>query len=233
MKVAYGIGKVDRTFKNAIVAIGVFDGLHIGHQKLINAAVQRAQKTGAPAIVMTFSPHPVRVLHPDLYLPFIVSLTHRLKLMEQMGVTACLVIRFTKRFSRLTAEQFVKKYLVGRLRPKEIFVGGDFCFGKRREGTVGYFKNAGRQYGFKVNAISPVKIGGKKVGSSQIRRLIVEGKLDAAKRLLGRRVSVVGKVIRGDGRGKMFGYPTANICPENDMILPYRVRGVGLLRDRL
>jgi len=231
MKVIYGIGKVDKTFKEAVLAIGVFDGLHIGHQKLIKAAVRRARKIGTPAIVMTFSPHPVQVLHPDSYLPFIVSLPHRLKLIEQLNVEACIVVRFTKQFSRLTAEQFIKKYLVERIRPQEIFVGGDFCFGQRREGTALYFKNAGRKYGFKVNAVSPVKVGGKKVGSSHIRRLITQGKLDVAKRFLGRNVSVIGKVVKGDGRGEILGFPTANICPENEMILPFGVYAVRVMVD--
>lgn len=229
MKLIYGIGKVDKTFEEAVLVIGVFDGLHIGHQKLIKAAVGRAKKIGVPAIVMTFSPHPVEVLHSGSYLPFIVSLPHRLKLIEQLGVTACIVIRFTKQFSRLTAEQFIKKYLTGHIHPKEIFVGSDFCFGQKRKGTVSYFKNAGRQYGFKVNAVSPVKTKGKKIGSSHIRRLIIEGKLDAAKRFLGRNVSVMGKVVKGDGRGKTLGFPTANICPKNEMILPVGVYAVRVL----
>ncbi|MCK5083177.1 MAG: bifunctional riboflavin kinase/FAD synthetase [Candidatus Omnitrophica bacterium] len=229
MKVIYGIGKVDRTLTNAVLAIGVFDGLHVGHQKLIKAAVRRAQKIGAPAIVMTFSPHPVRVLHPDSYLPFIVSLPHRFKLIEQLGISACIVVRFTKKFSQLTSQQFIKKYLAGRLCPKEIFVGGDFCFGKKREGTALYFKEAGREYGFKVNAVSPVRMGRKKIGSSQIRRLIVQGKLDEVRRLLGHSVSVMGKVVKGDGRGRTLGFPTANIYPEDEMIVPVGVYAVRVI----
>ncbi|MCK5012385.1 MAG: bifunctional riboflavin kinase/FAD synthetase [Candidatus Omnitrophica bacterium] len=231
MKVIYGTGKVNKTFRNAVLVIGVFDGLHIGHQKLIKAAVRRAKKIGMPAIVMTFSPHPVEVLHPKRYLPFIVSLPHRLKLIEQLDVTACIIIRFTRRFSQLTAEQFIKKYLAGYIRPKEVFVGGDFCFGQKREGTALYFKNAGRKYGFKVNAVSPLKTGNKKIGSSHIRRLIVQGKLNAAKRFLGRNVSVIGKVVKGDGRGKTLGFPTANIYPENEMILPAGVYAARVIVD--
>lgn len=232
MRVIYEIGKVDRTFRHAVLVIGVFDGIHIGHQKLIKAAVNRAKKIKAPAVVMTFFPHPVQVLHPEDSLAFIVSLSHRLQLIEQLGVKACLVVRFTKRFAQLSSDQFIKKYLVDRLRPKEIFVGDDFCFGRKRKGTVAYFKDAGREHGFKVRAVSPVKVGEKKIGSSRIKRLIVNGKLDAAKQFLGRNVSIVGKVVKGDGRGKKLGYPTANISPKNEMILPVGVYAVRVTVGR-
>jgi len=226
MKVIYGIGKVKAAFKNAVLAIGVFDGLHVGHQKLIKAAVKKAKSLGGPAIVMTFSPHPVQVLHPNSCLPFVVSLPHRLKLIERLDVMTCVVVHFTKRFSKMTAQQFIKKYLVDHIRPKEIFVGNDFRFGENRSGTLEYFKEAGRKYGFKVNAVSPVKGGKKKVGSSRIRHLISDGKLRLAKRFLGRDVSIMGKVVKGDGRGKMLGFPTANIHPAGEVIPPVGVYAV-------
>jgi len=105
MKVIYGIGKVKKVFKNAVLAIGVFDGLHIGHQKLIKAAVKKAKLLGGPAIVMTFFPHPVQVLKPDHYLPFVISLPHRLKLIERLDVMACVVVHFTKQFLMLQAPE--------------------------------------------------------------------------------------------------------------------------------
>ena len=123
---------------------------------------------------MTFSPHPVQVLKPDNYLPFVISLPHRLKLIERLDVVACVVVHFTKRFSQLPAGEFVKRYLVDRINPKEIFVGNDFRFGKDRSGTIEYFKEAGRKYGFKVNTVFPVKGGRSKIGSSRIRRLITD-----------------------------------------------------------
>ncbi|MCK5178846.1 MAG: bifunctional riboflavin kinase/FAD synthetase [Candidatus Omnitrophica bacterium] len=229
MKVIYGIGKVDPKVRKAVWAIGVFDGLHIGHQKLIKTTVRRAKKLSVPAVVMTFSPHPVQVLYPNSCLPFIVSLPHRLKLIEELGITVCIVVRFTKRFSRLTARQFIHKYLDGHLSPKEIFVGADFCFGQKKEGTVAFFKEAGRAYGFKVHAIAPVTTGQKKIGSSQIRRLITQGKLNAARRLLGRPVSIFGKVVKGDGRGRTLGFPTANVYPGNETVLPVGVYAVRVI----
>ena len=232
MKVIYGIGKVKKVFKNAVLAIGVFDGLHVGHQKLIKAAVKKAKSLGGSAIVMTFSPHPVQVLKPKEYLPFVVSLPHRLKLIEQFDVVACVVVHFTKRFSQLAAQKFIKNYLVGRINPTEIFVGNDFRFGKDRSGTIEYFKEAGRKYGFKVNTVFPVKGGGSKIGSSRIRRLITEGKLYAAKHFLGRNVSIMGKVARGDQRGKKLGFPTANIHPQNSVVPPIGVYAAYVVIDR-
>lgn len=231
MKVIYGIGKVKKVFHNAVLAIGVFDGLHIGHQKLIKEAVKKAKSLGAPAIVMTFSPHPVQVLKPDHYLPFVISLPHRLKLIERLDVVACVVVHFTKRFSQLAAQEFIKRYLIDRIHPKEIFVGNDFRFGRDRKGTLDYFKEAGCKYGFKVNTILPVRGGGKKIGSSRIRRLITNGKLCAAKSYLGRNVSIMGKVIRGDRRGSGLGFPTANIHPHNAVVPPIGVYATYVVVD--
>lgn len=226
MDVIYGIGKLKKRFRNAVLAIGVFDGVHRGHQALIQGAVRRAKRLGGEPLVMTFWPHPARVLHPEFGLPYIISLPHRLKLIEDLGVRACVVIHFTRRFARLSPEQFIRRYIASRLRPQEIYVGDDFRFGQDREGTLEYFKKAGEQYGFRVRAVDAVKTGKKKIGSSAIRRLIAGGKLSRAGRLLGRGVSVMGKVVHGDGRGKKFGFPTANIFVQNGVMPPMGVYAV-------
>lgn len=231
MKVIYGIGRVEKAIRNAVLAIGVFDGLHIGHQKLIRAAVKRAGEIGGLVIVMTFSPHPVQVLKPEQSLPFVVSLPHRLKLIERLGVMMCIVVHFTQRFSKLTPQRFVKRYLVDHIRPKEVYVGGDFRFGRERGGTLEYFREAGSKYGFRVNSVPPVNSGssGRKVGSSHIRELINNGQLKIAARYLGRYVSVMGKVQRGSSRGKILGFPTANIKAKNVVIPPIGVYAVYVL----
>ncbi len=228
MKVIYGIGKVKKAVKKTVLAIGVFDGLHIGHQKLIKAAVAKAKAIGGRAVVMTFSPHPVQVLKPGHCMPFIISMPHRLKLIERLDVVTCVVVHFTKQFSQLAPQKFIKRYLLDSIHPAEIFVGDDFRFGKGRGGTLEYFKNAGKKYGFHVNAVSTVKEGGDKIGSSRIRRLIMEGKLSLAKHFLGRNVSIMSKVVKGDGRGKLLGFPTANICPLNAVIPPVGVYAVKI-----
>jgi riboflavin kinase/FMN adenylyltransferase len=226
MNVIYAIGKVKKKFKNAVLAIGVFDGVHRGHQALIQGAVRRARQLGGEPLVMTFWPHPVHVLRPELGLPYIISLQHRLKLIEELGAKACIVVHFTRRFARLSPEQFIRRYIVARIHPEEIYVGDDFRFGQGREGTLKYFEQAGTEYGFKVRVVDAVKIGEKKIGSSLIRQLIGEGKLAQAAKLLGRGVSVMGKVVHGDGRGKKLGFPTANIFIQNGVIPPLGVYAV-------
>ncbi len=232
MSVIYAIGKVNKKFKNAVLAIGVFDGVHRGHQALIQGAVRRAKQIGGEPLVMTFWPHPVHVLRPELGLPYIVSLQHRLKLIEELGVKGCIVVHFTRRFARLSPEQFIRDYIVARIAPKEIYIGDDFRFGQGREGTLEYFEQAGAKYGFKVRVVDAVKTGKNKIGSSIIRQLIGEGKLAQAAKLLGRAVSVMGKVVRGDGRGKKLGFPTANIFIQNSMIPPLGVYAVRVRIDK-
>lgn len=196
MKVIYGIGKVKKVFKNVVLAIGVFDGLHLGHQELIKRAIKRAKDIKGKVFVMTFSPHPVHVLHPNVHLPFIVSVPYRLKLIKNLGVAACVVVHFTKRFSHLSPQKFIKKYLVEHINPKEVFVGDDFRFGENRSGTLDFFREAGRKYGFNINAVHPVVNGGvSKISSTTIRELITQGKLASAKKLLGRPVAIMGKEI--------------------------------------
>ena len=230
MNVIYAIGKVKKKFKNAVLAIGVFDGVHRGHQALIQGAIRRAQQTKGDPLVMTFWPHPVHVLRPELGLPYIISLQHRLKLIEELGAKACIVVHFTRRFARLSPEQFIRRYLVAHIAPKEIYVGNDFRFGQGREGTLEYFEQVGAKYGFKVRAVDAVKTGKKKIGSSIIRQLIGEGRLAQAAKLLGHGVSIMGKVVRGDGRGKKFGFPTANMFVQ-DMVIP--PLGVYAVRVRI
>ncbi len=212
MNIIYGIGKIKKEFKNAVLAIGVFDGVHRGHQALIKAAVRRAKEISGQPLVLTFAPHPLHILRPAIDLPYIVSVPYRIKLIERLGVAACIVVRFTKQFSRLSPEKFIKRYIVRAIHPKEIFVGDDFRFGQDRCGTLEYFRKAGQQYGFSVRALNAVKVGSKKIGSSIIRQMIKDGQLAKACRLLGRPVSVMGRVVRGDGRGRRLGFPTANLA---------------------
>jgi len=220
MKVIYGIGKVKRNLKNPILAVGVFDGLHLGHRYLIERAVGKAKLVEGTSVVMTFFPHPTHVLKPSICLPFLVSLRHRLKLIEELGVDVCLVVSFTEKFSNLKAVQFIEEYIINSIKPKEIFIGRNFRFGHFRQGDVRLLKDFGDIYGFKVNAISPKKSSGDIISSTRIRKLIVAGKITLARRLLGRPVSIFGQVKKGDGRGKILGFPTANINPLRQVIPP-------------
>lgn len=202
------------------MAIGVFDGVHHGHQLLMKKAVRRARPVGGTSMVMTFHPHPVQVLRPKEKLALIVSLPYRLRLIEQQGIDVAIVMPFTKQFSRLAPEEFIRRYLVEKLGVREVIVGDDFRFGQNRSGTLELFQQAGKKYGFKVHAI-PASHGGRKtVSSTEVRRFIMEGDLVRAAKLLNRRVSLMGKVVSGDGRGRTLGFPTANINPANDVFPP-------------
>ena len=231
MKVIYGIGKVRRPFKNSVLAIGVFDGVHLGHQQLIKLAVKEAKKKHGQAVVMTFDPHPVHVLKPSQYKPLILPLSYRIQLIERYGADACIVVSFTKSFSHLTAKQFIKKYIVQRISPKKIIVGDDFRFGATRDGDLDVFRSEGEKYGFKLLPLKQIKSDGKKIGSTLIRGLIAQGKLKRAENLLGRHVAVCGEVERGDNRGKELGFPTANIYPKDEVIPPSGVYAVAVHVD--
>lgn len=219
MKVIYGIGKVKNVFKNVVLAIGVFDGLHKGHQALIANAIKRAKAIGGQAVIMTFAPHPVHVLHPHVHLPYIISIPLRLQFIAGLGAAGCIVIKFTKRFSKLSPQSFIKKYLVNSIDLKEIFVGDDFRFGQNRDGSLDFFKEAGRKHGFRVNVLDQIKGRGRKISSTLIRQLVAEGKLSDVRRYLNRPVTISGVVVKGEGRGKKLGFPTINI-DYNDVVLP-------------
>jgi len=211
MEILRGLSKLTKTYPRPVVAIGIFDGLHQGHQKLIRKTLQRAQATGGTPMVLTFYPHPVNVLRPDIRVPLIVSLDHRLELIKRFGIRVCIVVRFTKSFSNISPQKFVEQYLVRKLGVCEVIVGDDFRFGRDRSGTIAIFEDAGKQYGFKVHAIAAHKKDKRPVSSTRIRVLISQGKFPEARKMLGRPVSVMGRVVPGDKRGQSLGYPTANI----------------------
>ncbi len=223
MRIFNGIASVKKKFANPVVAIGVFDGVHLGHQLLIRKAVERAKALGGQSIVMTFDPHPVHVLRPENHLPLLVSLPFRLKLITALGVDIAVVVRFTKAFSHLLPEQFISKYLIKPFSPREVIVGDDFRFGQNRTGTIAIFKDAGQKYGFEVVSVKTGKLGDKKFSSTKARDYIAVGNLKKAAEILGRPVSLLGHVVRGDKRGKTLGYPTANIIPSGEILPPQGV----------
>jgi len=227
MKTYYGIKSILAKFPNPVIAIGVFDGLHLGHQALIRKAVSRARALRGTAIVMTFDPHPVHVLRPENHLPLITSLEFRLKLIASFGVDVTVVVSFTKAFSRLSPGNFIQRYLINPFALKEIIVGDDFRFGQNREGTIDFFTAAGKKFGFKIIGLKTKNNGGKKFSSTVVRDLIEVGELKKAAAILGRPVALLGKVVTGDKRGKTLGFPTANIIPANELLPP---RGVYVVR---
>ncbi len=230
MKVIYSRGSTNLNFSYPVVAIGIFDGVHKGHQVLIKKLIACAKKHHGQAIVLTFHPHPVHVLHPEVYLPLINTLPYRLKLLEELGVDVCMVVKFDKHFSRLQPEAFIKKYLVNRIKVKEVFVGDDFRFGVDRSGDRNFFHEMASRYNFIFHAINPKKAQNSKVSSTHIRKFIEEGKLELASKYLGRPVAILGKVLKGDRRGKRLGFPTVNLYNQDEVLPP---RGVYAVRIKL
>ncbi len=218
MKVIYDLGQRKYHFKNSILAIGVFDGLHVGHRHLIRKVVAKARLLKGTSLVMTFSPHPVHILNPSVKLPLLATLEQRLKLMADFGVDFCIVMRFTKAFSCLSPEGFIHRYLISSTHVREIFVGENFRFGKSRAGDGRFLKRFLNPFKVRVHVVRTLRKGKHIVSSSYIRHLIREGQVGIAGRLLGRYVSCCGRVVRGDGRGRKLGFPTANINPPRQLI---------------
>lgn len=211
MKTIFGPRKPRKALEKTVVLIGVFDGLHRGHRYLIRKAVSVSRALNKKSVCVTFHPHPKKQ-------PCLISLTHRLRLIEALGVDYCLVIKFNRKFSLVTAEDFVKDILVKFFHPEFIFIGENFRFGYQARGTVEVLKALSETFGFKVRAIKELSAEDKKISSRIIRHLIKAGELKEAQRLLGRRVSVLGTVISGAKRGRALGYPTANINPHHEVL---------------
>jgi len=213
------------------VTIGIFDGVHKGHQVILKKLLQEAGKKHLKSVVITFDPHPVKVLNPGAKIPLLMSLNHRIKLIKRMGVDYCFVERFTKKFSKLRPENFVKDILADKLNLKAFVAGGNFLFGFKEKGDAGLLKKLSRIYNFKLYSIPPLKVGGSFVSSTRIRKAIEKGDLKLASELLGRPVTILGTVVKGKRLGRKIGFPTANIDPHHESIPPSGVYGVDVALD--
>jgi len=213
-----------------IVALGNFDGFHLGHQAVIGRALATARATGRPAIVATFDPHPVRLFRPDAP-PFrLTTLDQRERLFAAAGADAMLVLHFDAALAALTAEQFVDQRLVAMARAGGVVTGEDFTFGKDKGGNVAILAELGRRHGFSVETVGPVSLDGRTVSSSRIRDMLVAGKPREAARLLTRPWAIEGVVTHGAKLGRSIGYPTANIELGNYLRPAY---GIYAVRGRL
>jgi riboflavin kinase / FMN adenylyltransferase len=207
-------------WRQPIVAVGNFDGLHRGHQKILErVARQAAERNGTP-VVMTFDPHPPRVVRPDKAPPLLMTPAQKLDALSQAGVRGAAVVRFTPELSQWDPERFVRTVLADWLRVAEVWVGGNFLFGRERSGNFSMLRALGLQYGFRAEKIDPVRYKEFVVSSTRIRRLIWEGRVDEAGALLGHHYTIEGTVVRGDGRGRQIGYPTANLDSPNELLPP-------------
>lgn len=210
MKIIRNLNRV-RKFKNPVVAIGVFDGLHLGHRQILKSVARKAKDIKGTSMVITFYPHPQE--ENDIY-----SLEHRLKLIEEAGIGVCFVVSFNKAFENMKAEDFIRKILVDKIAAKYIFVGDNFVFGQHAWGNIKLLRDYSLLYGFKVKAIKLLSKNKKAISSTLIRKLIRGGRLKTAEKLLGRPVSILGRVVKGISLGRRIGFPTANINPQHDII---------------
>lgn len=207
-----------------MLTIGVFDGVHRGHAELIARAVKAARARGVPTVLMTFDPHPMEVVFPGSHPAQLTTLARRAELVEEMGVDVFLVIPFTADFMKLTPERYIHELLVERLHVTEVVVGENFTFGKKAAGTVGTLRKAGERLGFAVQSVSLVTEEHQSetvtFSSTYIRACVDAGDVVAAADGLGRPHRVEGVVVRGDGRGRGLGFPTANIAPPMYSAIP-------------
>lgn len=231
MKIYYRYKKLETSVRGRVAAVGVFDGLHTGHLKIIKELVKRAKKSGRKSLVITLDPHPLKILQHKVYPPRLVSLEHKLRLLEKYGVDSVLVFRFTRKIAGMKGRDFIKNILIKKIHVKEIIAGSTFRLGSDR------FNPEKAAPLLKVGIIRPLKKYGMVVSSTAIRSLIIHGELKRASRLLARPVSVLGTVVKGARRGRLLGFPTANIDPHHEAIPPagvyaVKVRIGGIARSR-
>jgi riboflavin kinase/FMN adenylyltransferase len=199
--------------------IGNFDGHHLGHHALLKQVVETAHRARGTAVVLTFDPHPVKILAPHVDLRFLTSVEKRARF-EQAGIDVVVSLEFTQAFASLSPEMFAEQVLCKGLGLKEIFVGQHFAFGHRRAGRIGDLIALGERFGFIVHSTPPVRIDGEVVSSTKIRQLIIAGHVEQAAILLGRHYALNGVVSPGEGRGRTLGYPTANLHLPPDRVVP-------------
>lgn len=208
-----------KNFKPSVLAIGVFDGVHKGHLKILNKTKEIADKYKLTGSVLTFYPHPLSVLKPHIASPLIGSLKERLRILKQVGIGQVVVAKFTKDFSEKSPLDFIKEIVLKKLNAKWVVVGSDYHFGKGETGDERLLEKLAKELNFKVTIIEPLKLGKHKIGSSLIRTLLTQGRLGKAARYLGRYYSVIGKVKKGSQRGKILKFPTANIAVPPHLLL--------------
>lgn len=208
------------------LTLGIYDGVHLGHQKIIRRVVERAKEIGGMSCVVTFDPHPREVLIPDTAPDLLTSTKKKIELLEALGLDAVCLIRFTREFAQVEARKFVKDFLINTLRTRAIVEGYDWRFGKGRKGDVELLREIGKDNGYEVEQVDGVVIDGQIVSSTLIREMVLEGDLDKAAAYLGREYSITGDIVEGSRMGREIGFPTANIEPHHEAIPPNGIYAV-------
>lgn len=212
MDVVKGKGQLSYSLQHSVVTIGNFDGVHLGHQKIIQTAIEKARTVGRTCVAYTFRPHPQMALRPNHELPLILNYDEKLEFLEQLGVDVVVEEPFTREFSMLEPDQFFKEVIQGLLNAKAVVVGYDFSFGRGRHGHLTVLEGLCQETGIELVVVPAQSFFGEVVSSSKIREQMRLGNVAVAKRLLGRPAFYRGVVVRGDGRGEGIGFPTANLC---------------------
>jgi riboflavin kinase/FMN adenylyltransferase len=201
-----------------VLTLGVFDGLHLGHQLIVQTVVERARAAGAVPTVITFDPHPRAVLHPESAPPLLQTFDQKVEALGLLGVEQTIVVRFTPEFARVGAEEFLRDVVHERLQAREVYLGRGFAFGRGREGNIQLLRDVSARLGFHADEVAEVRLRGQRISSSLIRDLLSRGRVNLARRMLGRPYGVEGRVVRGRERGRTIGFPTANLHPHNRVI---------------
>jgi riboflavin kinase/FMN adenylyltransferase len=214
MKLFHGTDNAE-ILRPTVLTLGVFDGLHLGHQKIMRTIVERARALQAVPTVITFDPHPRAVLHSESAPPLLQTLDQRIGAFEVLGLEQTIVIRFNRDFAATDAETFLREVIHDRLKAKEVYLGKGFAFGKNRAGNIELLKKLSAELGFLADEVPEVQLRGQRISSSRIRHLLLEGHINLARRMLGRPYGIEGRVVRGDRRGHTIGFPTANLQTVN------------------
>ena len=223
MKVIKGYQNLTLSIPHPVVAIGNFDGVHLGHQKIIEIARQKARERSGQSIAFTFRPHPKIALHPERKISLLTTYDEKLELLSHLGLDYTIEEPFSREFSSNEPEEFFHSVLLQKIRAETIVVGYDFAFGKDRHGHLDTLRSCCEKAGVELIVVPAQTLGQELVSSSQIRQHLLQGDIMAADRLLGRPFSYQGVVIKGDGKGHQLGYPTANLRIEDKITLPYGV----------
>jgi len=219
MQVIEDLNALEKPLINPVLTIGNFDGVHRGHLALFEKVKERARAIGGCSAVMTFEPHPIRVMKPGNGPRLITPTQQKVDLIGRAGIDVLFCIPFTREFADISAQDFVRNILVTRIGIKELVVGYDYAFGRNREGNIPLLREMGKKLGFALHLVGPIHVDQMPVSSTSIRRLIQEGRLAEAKTLLGRDFQVEGTVVRGHNRGgRLLGFPTANLNPQDELL---------------
>jgi riboflavin kinase / FMN adenylyltransferase len=230
MKIFHGTDNAG-ILRGTVLTLGVFDGLHLGHQRIMQTVVESARINRAVPTVITFDPHPRAVLHPENAPPLLQTLDQRLAAFEVLGIEQTIVIRFDQNFAAQDAETFLRDIVHERLQAREVFLGRGFAFGKNRGGNIELLRKISRELGFFADEVPEVRLRGQRISSSKIRAFLSEGKVNLARRMLGRPYGVEGQIIHGLKRGRTIGFPTANLKPHNRVVPKYGVYATATLID--